>query len=132
MKASSCNEAFSFKFNIYLKIMKLKSKEELKKLITGLVKEQIMSDIGETPGKMAILQDIMASLQDAEDTRRDLISNMESETDPGELEIYRQALQKFDSIIADKKEMIHDLAKGSVRLKGKRLPEQKLNKKNSK
>lgn len=105
--------------------MKTTSKAQLKKLITNLVKEQIMSDVGEASGKMALLQDIVASLEDAENIRRDLISNMKAETDPGELEIYRQALEKFDSIIADKKEMIHDLAKGPIRLKGKRLPEQK-------
>lgn len=91
----------------------------------NITKEQIMSNIGEASGKMALLQDIVASLEDAENIRRDLISNMKAETDPGELEIYRQALEKFDSIIADKKEMIHDLAKGPIRLKGKRLPEQK-------
>lgn len=82
-----------------------------------------MSDIGETSERMALLQDVLDSLEEAEELRQSLVVDMKTETDPMELEKYRQALKKFDTVIADKKDMIHNLAKGSVRLRGKRLPE---------
>lgn len=77
----------------------------------GLHEDPLMADIGKEAESNYLVRDILTTLGEDEKLRQEMMAAMEAESDPAELDTYKQAVEMITKTIREKQGMIQILSK---------------------